>query len=106
MKNCAVARSRHSSTTDDKAATQSSDVVRGIGYQPITIAADHDNVGRLIMVGERLLGVLVRLDSLHQQYHGKWFLEAGFGKLADAAGTIFNTPECAREQIGRLIDTD
>jgi hypothetical protein len=60
----------------------------------------------LVTVGGRLIAVLVRLDALHEEDHGNWFLEAGFGKLANATGMIFKTLELATEQIGRLIETD
>src|SRR5690349_6561828 len=72
--------------------------------QPITIASEHDNEGRLIMIGDHLSGVLVRLDSLHEEDHGRWFLEAGFGRLADATGNTFDSLEAAAEQIERLLE--
>jgi hypothetical protein len=58
------------------------------------------------MVDDRLSGVLVRLDSLHEEDHGRWFLEAGFGALADVTGATFDTLESATAEIARLIEPD
>jgi hypothetical protein len=91
--------------TDRNFARPLSDIVRITRAQPITIAAEYDNDARLIMVGGRLSGVLVRLDeALHGEGHGRWFLEAGFGDLADAAGASFETLEEAIEEIRRLVE--
>ena len=69
-------------------------------YQPITIAADHDTDGRLILVDDRLSGVLVRLDALHEENHGRWFLETGFGQLTNAIGTIFDVEKAVNGVAG------
>nr|WP_205520649.1 hypothetical protein [Propylenella binzhouense] len=39
-----------------------------------------DEEGRLAFAGDRLVAVLVLLSDEHAEA-GKWFLEAGFGKL-------------------------
>jgi CheY-like chemotaxis protein len=79
-----------------------------ISLRPIQIDDEPDGDGQLILVGERLAGVLVRLDrELHGEHGGGWFLEAGFGRLSNAAGTVvFVTLAQALEWLDRYLRTD
>lgn len=80
-------------------------MARDISFQPIQIADEPDGDGQLVMVDERLAGVLVRLDDeLHGEHGGGWFLEAGFGRLSKAAGTVvFVTLGQAMEWLDRYL---
>ncbi len=75
-----------------------------IKFEPIRIdTASDDEEGRLIMVGGRLAGVLVRLDGAEQApLHGFWFLEAGFGSLASLKPEPFPSLDDARHWVAGM----
>jgi len=50
--------------------------------QPVQVAAGGDDEGGcLIFADDRLVAALVRLSRLHEELAGRWYLEAGFGRL-------------------------
>jgi hypothetical protein len=52
--------------------------------QPVQVAVGGDDEeGCLIFADDRLVAVLVRLSQLHEELAGRWYLEAGFGRLED-----------------------
>ncbi len=54
-----------------------------IDLKPIAVRTGcKDTVGCLVMADDELVAILVKLDdAMHEADRGKWFLEAGFGKL-------------------------
>lgn len=64
------------------------------------VATSEQEDGLLVLHQGVLVGVLVRLSALHDDDEGKWFLEAGFGKLEDAAHCIFADLDAALDVIG------
>lgn len=63
-----------------------------------------DREGRLVLAGDKLIAVLVRLDgSEHEELRGWWLLEAGFGPCESVPAEFFANLEDAQEWItGRL----
>jgi len=72
-----------------------------ISFQPIrvdTLSADQE--GQLILLEDRLIGVLVRLAGDEQApLQGFWSLEAGFGPLESARPEPFKDMEAARAWV-------
>lgn len=65
---------------------------------PITIRTGcRDTQGRLVLIDDELVAVLVRLDDeVHGEARGRWFLEAGFGPVGRAASPdLFDTLDAA-----------
>jgi hypothetical protein len=53
-----------------------------------------DEDGLLVLLDERLVAVLVRLeDESHAEMIGSWFLEAGFGPCRTTCPPVFDTVE-------------
>ena len=50
-----------------------------IEFQPVRMAMDSDEEGRLVFVNGRLAAVAVRLSDDHGELTGQWFVEAAFG---------------------------
>ena len=75
-----------------------------VTFEPVRIDTQSDDEdGRLIMVGERLVGVLVRLDSPEQApLLGYWSLEAGFGPLGWRKEEPFETLDAVRDWVEGL----
>ena len=48
---------------------------------PMKVATGETGEGRLVLLGDRLVAVLVRLSDLHDGHDGWWFIEKGFGPL-------------------------
>jgi hypothetical protein len=58
--------------------------------QPVQVAtASSDTEGQLVLAGEFLVAVLVRLSDEHGAQAGKWFLEQGFGRVDHASPPLF-----------------
>jgi hypothetical protein len=50
--------------------------------QPVRVATGFDEEGMMVLdEEERLLAVLVRLSDENEVAPGRWYLEAGFGRL-------------------------
>jgi hypothetical protein len=77
-----------------------------IRVQPIRVLTENtDNEGRLVMADEHLAAVLVRLDGEeHGDQHGRWFLEAGFGKCSSASPPIFAEPDEGAAWVARRLE--
>jgi hypothetical protein len=77
-----------------------------IRLQPIRVLTENaDNEGCLVMADEQLAAVLVRLDGAeHGDHHGRWFLEAGFGKCSSASPPIFADPDEGADWVVRRIN--
>jgi len=76
-----------------------------ITAQPVTIATGDEFVdGRLIYVGDALIGVLQHLEGSHYEQEGQWNLEAGFGPLEDCE-EVFPTVDAAIDWIRKLISS-
>jgi hypothetical protein len=69
-----------------------------IELKPIEVASV-DREGQLILSDGVLVGVLVRLSSLHDELSGSWYLETGYGGLRDEQLTFSNL-DAARSWIG------
>jgi hypothetical protein len=68
--------------------------------QPALIATGSgDTEGRLVFADGYLVAVLVRLSDDHEEDAGKWFLEAGFGRVDDPAPSKFTNLDEAQEWI-------
>jgi hypothetical protein len=58
--------------------------------RPVRIATgSRDDESELVFDDDRLVAVLVRLSNEHGHEAGMWFLEAGFGPVADPAPPKF-----------------
>lgn len=70
----------------------------------LTGSADRD--GCLVLVNDDLAGVLVRLSEAHGiDLADRWFLEAGFGRLADNP-LVFETIDSARGWVLERVKRD
>ena len=59
-------------------------------FQPVQIATGSDDQeSQLVFVDGFLAAVLVQLSDQHDEDAGKWFLEAGFGRVDDYRAPIF-----------------
>ncbi len=64
-----------------------------------------DQEGKLVLVDDRLVAVLVRLDDqAHAGLVGAWFLEAGFGPCACVTPPIFNNLDAVQEWIRQQFE--
>jgi hypothetical protein len=58
--------------------------------QPVQVATGSDDQeSRLVFADGFLAAVLVQLSDQHEEHAGKWFLEAGFGRVDDYRPPIF-----------------
>ena len=65
--------------------------------QPIAVdTGSLDRDGMLIIANGLLVGVLVRLDAPEHAHPGYWFLEAGFGCVAQERNPLFEDLEQAQ----------
>lgn len=73
--------------------------------QPVRVATGEGGQGQLVFHREQLVAVLVRLSSLHGEFEGHWFLEAGFGPLSTPESPSFAELDAALAWIkARLAD--
>ncbi|MCJ2009094.1 hypothetical protein [Methylobacterium sp. J-092] len=75
--------------------------------QPVQVATGSaDQESQLVFVDGFLAAVLVQLSEHHNEDAGKWFLEAGFGRVDDHRPPIFADLEEAQAWIeARLTGT-
>jgi hypothetical protein len=72
--------------------------------QPVRIAVGGDDEeGCLVFANDELVAVLVRLSRLHEELAGRWYLEAGFGRLDGPHKPTFRDLGAAREWITRHL---
>ncbi len=77
-----------------------------ISFQPMRVLIDgHDTEGNLVLAGNQLAAVFVRLDGTHHdpEHKGWWHLEAGFGKCNVRAAPLFKTPEEAGSWVQTIL---
>lgn len=62
----------------------------GIEFQPVTLdSGDLDNDAMLVFRDGRLLAVLTCLSDIHEDLHGKWFVEATFTGIPQVQAPTF-----------------
>jgi len=72
-----------------------------LSVQPVRVATREEGNGLLVFDDGSLVAVLVQLSEIHEDDAGKWFLEAGFGKLNEAITyPIFPSLEGALDFVG------
>lgn len=75
--------------------------------QPVRVATDsEDTDGLLVFSRGDLVAVLVRLSENHSQDTGKWFLEAGFGRIYRSQPPVFYNLDHAQEWIATSLAAD
>ena len=78
-----------------------------ITFQPMRVRIDgHDSEGRLVLVDNQLVAVIVRLDgqSHHSKQRGLWHVEAGFGMYnVPSPMPLFKTLEEAGAWVERAL---
>jgi hypothetical protein len=68
--------------------------------QPVRVAVScDDEEGCLIFADEQLVAVLVSLSRLHEELAGRWYLEAGFGRLEGPEKPTFRELGAAEQWI-------
>lgn len=73
--------------------------------QPARVATDSsDTEGHLVFADGSLVAVLVRLSDDHDEDAGKWFLEAGFGRVEESAQPAFTDLETAQAWIQHRLE--
>ena len=72
--------------------------------QPVQVATGSDDQeSQLVFADGFLVAVLVQLSYQHEDEAGKWFLEAGFGRVDDYKAPLFADLDMAQAWIeGRL----
>ena len=75
--------------------------------QPVQVATGSDDQeSQLVFADGFLAAVLVQLSQQHDEDAGKWFLEAGFGRVDDFRAPIFADLDEAQAWIeARLTGT-
>ncbi|WP_134495781.1 hypothetical protein [Microvirga pakistanensis] len=72
--------------------------------QPIRVATGFDEEGMLVLdEEERLLAVLVRLSDENEVAPGRWYLEAGFGRLDGVSHPAFSNLDMAQDWISQRV---
>ena len=72
--------------------------------QPVHVAAGgHDTESLLVFADDFLVAVLVHLSDDHEDDAGKWFLEAGFGRVDDRRQPIFDDLDEAQTWIEQRL---
>jgi len=75
--------------------------------QPVQVATgSNDTESRLIFSEGFLVAVLVRLSEDHEEDAGKWFLEAGFGRVDDPDPPTFADLDAAQAWITGCLEGD
>ncbi|MGX7709409.1 hypothetical protein [Methylobacterium sp. Gmos1] len=74
-------------------------------FQPVPIATgSRDAESRLVFADGFLVAVLVRLSEDHGVDEGRWFLEAGFGRVDDQGQPTFADLDEAQAWIQHRLD--
>lgn len=72
--------------------------------QPVRVATDSDDQESQLVFHEGfLVAILVRLSDEHGTEAGKWFLEAGFGRVDDPNPPTFADLDAAASWITRRL---
>ena len=73
-------------------------------FQPVQVATGSDEAeSRLVFDEGALVAVLVQLSDLHGDDAGRWFLEAGFGRVDHPRPPTFADLDEAQAWITRQI---
>ena len=68
--------------------------------QPVQVATKSDDTeSQLVFADGFLVAVLVRLSEQHEDDAGKWFLEAGFGRVDPICPPLFEDIDEAQAWI-------
>ncbi|MCJ2117049.1 hypothetical protein MKK65_10800 [Methylobacterium sp. J-001] len=71
---------------------------------PIAVdTASPDREGRLVIANGLLVAVLVRLSKPSHEHPGRWFMEAGFGRLHGRRVPAFPNLEAATRWLRRHL---
>ena len=72
--------------------------------QAVRVATGSDEEGLLVFADDqRLVAVLTHLSDQHEDLSGRWFLEAGFGRLGSQSHLTFADLDAAQEWIGQRL---
>lgn len=73
--------------------------------QPVQVATGSDDQQSQLVFHEGfLVAVLVRLSDMHEIDAGKWYLEVGFGRVADLSPPLFTDLEQAQVWIADKLE--
>lgn len=78
-----------------------------ITFEPVTLDSQFgDSEGMLALRDGRVFAVLARLGALHEDYAGRWFVEAGFTRWVTAGGIFGSLPDFAAQIVAAIpLDT-
>jgi hypothetical protein len=77
-----------------------------IHLQPVRVGTDSpDEEGQLVLADGRLVAVLVHLSDEYEADAGKWFLEAGFGRVDHPNAPKFDSLDEAQTWIARRLSS-
>jgi hypothetical protein len=72
--------------------------------QPVQVATGSDDAeSQLVFADGFLVAVLVRLSEQHEDDAGKWFVEAGFGRVDDLNAPLFASLDKAQGWIEQQL---
>lgn len=72
--------------------------------QPVLVATGSDDgEGQLVFHDHALVAVLTHLSDEHEAEAGKWFLEAGFGRVDDPNPPLFTSLDDAQAWIAHQL---
>ena len=75
-----------------------------ISLKPVQVATGADGDGMLVFDhDQRLVAVLTRLSEQHEELSGRWFLEAGFGRVDGPLHPTFADLDSAQAWIGERL---
>ena len=75
-----------------------------LSVHPVQVAAGSDEEGLLVFDhNERLVAVLTCLSNEHDELSGRWFLEAGFGRVDGLSHPTFSDIEAAKDWIAQRL---
>ncbi len=75
-----------------------------LALQPVRVATGFDEEGMLVLdEGQRLLAVLVRLSDTNEVAPGRWYFEAGFGRLDGGDHPTFSNLDMAQDWISQRL---
>ncbi|KQO55893.1 hypothetical protein ASG60_08810 [Methylobacterium sp. Leaf469] len=73
-------------------------------FQPVQVATgSSDSESRLVFDDGFLVAILVQLCAQHGDQAGRWFLEAGFGRVEHANPPTFADLDVAQDWIERQL---
>ncbi|HKG76447.1 MAG TPA: hypothetical protein VKA90_02925 [Beijerinckiaceae bacterium] len=72
--------------------------------QAVRVATGSDEKGLLVFAdAQRLVAVLTHLSDQHEELSGRWFLEAGFGRLDGPDHPTFADLDAAQNRISQRL---